>query len=656
MQQAPSLSRRLRALCLLALMPASAVAMPSPGDLTSLELEQLMAMEVSGITGRVGSYVQSPAAVWVISSEDIHRSGYRSIADILRMAPGLQVARRNAQDYTVTSRGFSGDKLQVLVDGRSVYSPLQSQVFWDVLDTYLEDIARIEVIRGPGATIWGANAVNGVINIVTKPAADSAGVHLHGGGGSEERAFGGFRAGGKVNGWGHGRLYAQARERDSSAFPDGTDYTDGLRQVQAGGRLDGSLGSLGALTITGDIYSAHNNFALLPMPGDATTEGTAEGRNFGLRWAAGHRDGGETVSSFYYDGYDRLLPGVYEESRDTFDLSVQQNFAASGRHRVTAGLGTRTTHDRTGPQVLLFFDPESVTRSTYSAFVQDEIGLGDWSLVLGTKLEHNDFTGLEWQPGVRLGWSPTPSLYSWAAVSLATRTPNRLESDIQFTCTGNPLIDSQVDPLGQCSGPGDTVPLGNPDQESEQLVAYEWGIRSQFNDRLFGDLALFFNDYRELSSLGSEGRFTNDLEAESYGGELTLSWEPVSRLTIQPFYGFLKIDARRSGPNGTSRSVAALEGGSPQQRVGLRVNWQPLSSVTVSNFVRYVDRLEATDVPDYVAWNLRLGWHASPLMEFALNGQNLGDRSHAESGSNTAASQRAEIERAVFGEFTWRWQ
>lgn len=648
MTSMPMLARPFAAACLLAALPVA--ALPSPDDLTSLELEQLMAMEVSGITGRAGSYGQSPAAVWVITGEDIRRSAFRSLADILRLAPGLHVVRRNAQDYTVTSRGFGGDKLQVLVDGRSVYSPLQSQVFWDVLDTYLEDIARIEVIRGPGATIWGANAVNGVINIVTKSAGDTSGVHLHAGGGAEERAFGGFRAGGEIAGWGHGRLYAQGRERDSSAFSDGRDYPDGLRQVQAGGRLDGSLGRYGMLTVTGDVYSAKTDFALLPAPGAVASEGKAEGRNFGLRWTAGHPDRGETISSIYYDGYDRMLPGVYEESRDTYDVSVQQNFRPAGNHRLTAGIGSRTTHDRTGPQLLLFFDPESVTRSTFSAFLQDEIGLGAWSLVVGSKVEHNDYTGVEWQPGIRLAWNASEAHYTWAAVSRATRTPNRLESDIQFLCTGAPF-----DPPA-CSGVGDTIEIGNPDQKSERLIAYEWGLRSRLADGLLADLALFVNDYRDLSGVDAAVRYTNQVKAQSYGGEVSLTWEPGPSVTLSPFYALLKIDASRSGAGATEANIRSVEEGSPQQRAGLRAAWQATPTVTVSSFVRYVDRLRTPDVPAYVAWNLRLAWQPTPLMELALNGQNLGDRSHAEAGANTVTGERSEVERAVYGEFGWRWQ
>lgn len=645
---AVSAMHRLLLPALLAATPSFASAAPSPDDFTGLELEQLMALEVSGITGRSTSYVQSPAAVWVITGDEIRRSGFRSLADVLRLAPGVQVLRRNAQDYTVTSRGFGGDKLQVLVDGRSAYSPLQSEVFWDVLDTYFEDIARIEVIRGPGATVWGANAVNGVINIVTKSAGDTRGVHLHGGGGSEERAFAGFRAGGAIEGFGHGRLYAQGRERDSSARADGSDFADGQRKLQAGGRLDGFMGPLGALTITGDVYSSRTDFASPLSP--AQEEGKADGRNFGLRWTHVRPDFGETITSLYYDGYDRDLPGIYRESRDTYDLNLQQNFAPTGAHRFTAGVGARLTRDSTGNQLVLFFDPAEATRRIYSAFVQDEITLGRWSLVLGSKFENDKYTDLEVQPGVRLGWSVNEAVYTWAAISRAVRTPNRLERDIRFTCTGIPGVDP-----APCTMAGDVLEYGNPDLESETVLAYEWGIRSQLQPTLFADLATFYNDYRDLRSTDAVNAVIgNDLDAESHGAELALSWEPMASLSVQPFYNFIRIHARPTGDTATTASATALEDGTPRQRAGVRVHWQLLPTVSASSFVRYVDRIPNQRVPDYVAVNLRLGWHLTPLMELALIGQNLGDPSHPEAGANPAT--RSEVERAVFGELIWRWQ
>lgn len=626
---------------------APATASAGAEDLTALDLDQLMSMEVTGVTRRAGSYFKAPAAVYVLTGEDIRRSGVRTLADALRLVPGLQVLRSNAQSYTVTARGFGGDKLQVLLDDRSVYTPLTSTVFWDVFDTYVDDIARIEVIRGPGASVYGANAVNGVINIVTRPAGDSGGTHAFAGGGEEERAFGGFRSGGRIGEWGKGRAYVKARERDSTDRADGTEATDGQSQVQAGGRIDGTLGGLGALTVQGDLYEARLYSATLPVTGPADT--TADGRNLGARWTLDWSGGAQTVTSFYYDGYDRRIPTIYEESRDTFDLAVQHNLAEVGRNRITAGAGVRHTRDETGgPPLAIVFQPADVTHDTYSAFVQDELTAGRFNVVAGAKLEHNDFTGFEFQPSLRAGWAAADNVFTWASVARATRTPNRLDNDIGIACSG---VDS---PIVGCPGPGTVVSIGSPSFDSEQLIAYEWGLRLQPAAALVTDVALFFNDYADLRSTETGTRFANSIAAEAFGGEVSMGWEPADWVKLAAFYGYIKIDARRDPASTDATTVNTLENGTGQQSVGVRAGLQPLRALTADAFVRYVDNLPAQNVPNYTELNLRLGWSITPFLELALVGENLLDRSHPETGASAAT--RSEIPRSLFAELAWRWQ
>ena len=628
--------------------PTSAPAAPTASeDLTSLDLDQLMSMEVTGVTRRAGSYARSPAAIFVLTGEEIRRSGVRTIADALRLVPGLQVVRSNAQSYTVTARGFGADKLQVLLDDRSVYAPLTSTTFWDVFDTYIDDIARIEVIRGPGASVYGANAVNGVINIVTRPTGDSAGTHVFGGGGEEERSFGGFRAGGRVGDWAKGRVYAKARERESTDRANGTEVSDGQSQVQAGGRIDGSLGRLGSLTLQGDIYSARLYSA--PFPPTSTVDTDASGRNLGARWNYDWSSGAQTQTNLYYDGYDRVIPTIFQESRDTWDFNLQHNFADIGPNRITLGTGARVSRDQTGgPPLLIVFQPADATRRTYSAFLQDELNLGSFSVVAGGKLEHNDFSGTEFQPGVRVGWSVTDSLFTWGSVARATRTPNRIDHDTGIVCTG---VDT---PIVGCPGAGTVLPVGSKSFDSEKLIAYEWGLRMQPTATLLTDLSLFFNDYSKLRS--SEGGlvFANNIDAEGFGGELSVGWEPFDWLKLNAFYGYLQVDARKDPSSTDATSVNTLENGTGQQSVGLRLGLEPISTLTVDSFLRFVDNLPAQNIPHYIELNLRLGWAVTPFLELSLVGENLLDASHPETGASAAT--RSEIPRSVFGEFSWRWQ
>lgn len=628
------------------------VAPPAPAgsaaeDLTALDLDQLMSMEVTGVTRRTGSYFRSPAAIFVLTAEDIRRSGARTIADALRLVPGLQVLRTNAQTYTVTARGFGGDKLQVLLDDRSVYTPLTSTVFWDVFDIYVDDIARIEVIRGPGASVYGANAVNGVINIITRPAGDSAGTHAFVGGGEEERAFGGFRSGGRIGDWGHGRAYVKGRERDSTDRANGTEATDGQSHLQAGGRIDGSLGGLGALTVHGGLYESRLYSATFPPTGPADTD--AAGRNLGARWSYDWSGGAQTQTSFYYDGYDRRIPTIFEESRDTYDLSVQHNLAEFSGNRITTGFGARVSRDETGgPPLVLVFDPADATRRTYHGFLQDEVTLGRFTLVAGGKVEHNDFSGTEVQPGVRLGWNARDDVFTWASVSRATRTPNRLDHDTGIVCTG---VDT---PIVGCPGAGTVIAVGSDAFDSEKLAAFEWGLRLQPAAALVTDLALFFNDYDELRSTESGFRFSNSVEAQSYGGEFNIGWEASHWLKLNAFYGYLKIDARRDEGSTDTTTVNTLENGTGQQSAGLRLGLRPASTLTVDSFLRFVDNLPAQKTPHYTELNLRLGWALTPLVELSFVGENLLDASHPESGANAAT--RSEIPRSLFAELAWRWQ
>lgn len=653
--------------------PPAKPAAESGTDLTELPIEALMDLqvEVTSVFKRAVPLQEAPAAVFVLSGDAIRRSGVRTIADALRMVPGLLVVRITAQSYVVTARGFPGEKLEVFIDGRSVYTPLTSVVFWDVLDTYLPDIERIEVARGPGSilTLWGANAMNGVVNIVTKSAARTDGTQISGGGGNEEKSFGAVRSGGRVGDSAHARLYAQHRNRDSTlcgantaACMRGQEAPDAQHQTTVGFRSDWDYAAARSLSASGDLYREEAGTVSAASSAQSVQKATEQGgSNLTLHWNADLEQDGKLAVIAYYAHYRRELPELFLESRDTYDLELEHRLPLSERNLFTWALGARSTHSETGgPPLLAIFDPASRTLNTYAASLQDQVRLfNGFELTLGSKFEHNDFTGFEVQPGIRLGWKLSDDAYTWASVARAVRTPNQLEDGLLIYCTAFQAS------LGFCSPAGSTVPRGNRDLKSEKLIAYEWGLRLSPDPGLTGDLAAFFNDYSELRSNESSpapfGKFGNSLSARTWGGELTLGWQPAEWLGVRAFYNLLKMNVRREAGSTDARSEYALENGSPRQSGGLRLSLQPRGNVSIDSFVRYVDPLPATATPAYTELNTRLAWKPWPALELALVGENLLDPHHPESGSVPSArqpQQRAanELQRSLFAEFRWSWQ
>lgn len=656
----------LAALALAAPPPAAAAAEAlalADQDFTELTLQELLDVQVTSVSKHAEPLRRAAAAITVLTGEDLRRTGARTLAQALRLVPGIQVHRTNAHSYAVTSRGFSGDKLEVLLDGRSVYSPLTSTVFWDVLDTSLNDVDRIEVIRGPGGTLWGANAVNGVINIVTRHSRDTVGNTLRAGGGQEERAYAVFRGGSKLGDAGHARFFAKALERDPSVQRGGEPSFDRQRLALAGFRSDWTLAPAHELTVAADYHHGREETESLdPNVFARAEDARLSGASLLARWTHRRPDGGELSAQAYYDGYRRDVPGVFADRRDTGDVQFQQRFTlASLGTAITWGAGYRVSHDDTGgPPRAIIFDPASRALETYNLFVQAQRALGEGGeLTVGSKFEHTDQTGFEAQPGVRLGWALGEHAFTWGAVSRAVRLPNRLDEDVAIFC--QPPLDGV---LG-CT-PGTTVRIGNPDIDSEKLVAYEWGLRAWSDRDLTVDVAAFYNTYTDLRSTESTpppvGSFENKLAADSYGAELAVAWSPRAWLRVRPFYAFLDIDADPDADSTDANTPRNLEGGSPRHSAGLHLGLMPRRDVTVDAFLRHVGELERQQVPDYTEMNLRLGWRPLPSLELALVGADLLHESHAEAGSapsNTNPSPPPpafELERAIWLDVTWGWQ
>ncbi|MFN7140717.1 MAG: TonB-dependent receptor plug domain-containing protein, partial [Limisphaerales bacterium] len=474
---------------------SSAQELTSP-DLTELSLTDLLNVEVTTVSRAAEPLSQAPAAITVIKGEDIRRTGATTIPDALRLAPGLQVAQVDAHTWAISARGFNdvfANKLLVMIDGRTVYSPLFSGVFWDVQDTLLEDIDRIEVIRGPGAALWGANAVNGVINIITKDARDTHGVLLSAGTGTEELGFGHVRYGAKLSENASARVYAKYFNRDNARLLDGSAANDHWEMFRGGFRLDWQPGDPNLLTFQGDAYvgtlDQTYNVPTFTPPFTAllADDIEAHGGNILGRWTHTFSSDSEMIWQLYFDQSVRNTP-VFQEERVTADLDFQHHFILGERQRITWGGGYHRTDDEAGNTLSVALIPEERGLNLYSAFIQDEIQIihDKLALTLGSKFEHNDFTGFEIQPNARIAWTPLTNAVLWGAVSRAVRTPSRAEHDIIINPPGAP--------------PGSASLFGNRNFDSEDLIAYEIGFRSQPTTRMTWEIATFYNDYDNLRS------------------------------------------------------------------------------------------------------------------------------------------------------------
>ena len=598
----------------------------------------------------------------VITREAIRRSGATTLADALRLAPGLQVARINASQWAVGSRGFASRlsrSLLVLIDGRSVYTPLFAGVYWEAQDVLLEDVDRIEVIRGPGGTLWGANAVNGVINIVTRGARATPGLFAQAGLGSEERGFGSLRYGGSLGSTGAFRVYGKYSDRDPSFHTDGREF-DPWSLGQGGFRADWERPA-GAFTLQGDAYAARIgeriSVTTYTAPFLQTFERKSEvsGGNLLGRWQHPFPSGAELSLQTYYDHTTRDQPN-FRESRHTFDLDAQHRMNLAARHDVLMGVGYRASRGATSGPETVAFDPATRTDHLVTGFVQDEIGLRgqELRLTVGLKVERNNYSGFELQPGLRLLWSPGRRQSVWASVSRAVRTPSRLEHDLALTAVLDPR------------GPVFARVLGNTGFESEKAVVYELGYRTQPVSRLALDAAAFYNRYHDLSSIearaafqeGSPPRtvvpflFLNGLEGRSYGAEVTADFQAGSRCRLFGAYSYLRFELQRK-PGSADMSSEAAEGNSPRHQLQLRAAFELPGRSTLDGLLRRSSELPNQRLAAYTSLDLRLAWRATDRLELAVVGQNLLDDHHAEFVPSPAA--RTEIERGVYFEAALRW-
>ena len=650
-------------------------------DLTLLPPERLLEIDVYSPSKRAEKLSEASAAITVLTQDDIVRSGATSTPEVLRLVPGLDVAQVDAEQWAISARGFNdifANKLLVLQDGRSLYTPLFSGVFWNVQDTFMEDIDRIEVIRGPGASLWGANAVNGVINITTKSAGDTQGLLLTGGGGSLERAFGGVRYGDKLADDLYFRLYGKYFDREDSVFPNGQTADDAWQKGQAGFRLDWdkSETSGNLLTLQGDIYRSIGNqtfntfapnnppfySAIIHQDNYRTTGGNVLARlthSFSNPSDAG-ADPSELKLQFYYDRSEQDTI-IFKEQRDTFDFDFQHQFSIGWWNHIVWGAGYRSSEDHLGNTPTISFYPGSQTTELFNAFAQDEITLlpERLRLTVGAKVEHNDYTGDEFQPSGRLLWTPTAHQTIWGAISRAVRTPSRAEESVVLN---EPLTPNVVSIYG------------NQNFQAEELLAYELGYRFEARKNITLDLALFYNVYNDLRS--QETGFSptqpvvspppppfppqwiptylaNGLAGDTYGLELAPTWEVTDWWRLQPAYSLLKMQLHAQPGSSDTTSAAFLEGSSPQQQVSLRSLMDLPHHLTFDWTLRYVDQLPGFNIPGYFALDLRVAWRPTSGVELALVGQNLLNAHHAEFAPTFIGTQRTDVPASFYGQLTW---
>ncbi|MBT8207633.1 MAG: TonB-dependent receptor, partial [Acidimicrobiia bacterium] len=480
------------ALVLLVGIPPDAAARAGDAaeDLTELSLEQLLEVEITTVSKRPESAFRAAAAVFVLTAEDIRRSGARSLPDLLRLVPGVHVARTNSSTWAISARGFNGsaaNKLQVLIDDRSVYTPLTSGVFWDVQGVSIEEIDRIEVVRGPGATLWGANAVNGVINVITKRAEEPGG-YLSASVGTEERATLDAAWSGRLDSGARYRVSARHISRDAGELPAGGSARDDWDLSRGAFRLDGDRTKEVEWVLSGEIYDGSSDGVVnRTLPGPpfqvSTLESTSlSGGHLLGRWQHESDSGRDTSVRAYLERSDRQIPEFFGEVRTTLDLEIQQTVTLKDRHQLVYGLGYRVSSDDVSNSFTISWDPRNRDFEIFSAFIQDEIrsAEGKFALTLGSKFEHHEFTGLEVQPNVRFAWETTEATALWASVSRAVRTPSRLDHDARFNALVQPGEPPSILAL-----------VGNDGFDAEELIAVEAGFRIRPSAGVQVDLAAF---------------------------------------------------------------------------------------------------------------------------------------------------------------------
>jgi iron complex outermembrane recepter protein len=652
-----------------------AQAPQSAPDVTSISLEDLMNMEVTSVSKRAQKLADAAAAVFVITQDDIRRSGATSIPEALRLAPGLEVARIDENKWAIGSRGFNGrfdNKLLVLIDGRSVYTPLFSGVYWNVQDVVLEDVDRIEVIRGPGATMWGANAVDGVINIITKQAKLTQGGLATTEAGDEERNAETARYGGKAGDDVYYRAYTKYSDWEPSIGANGENGSDGWHALRGGFRVDSSPTRVDSLTIQGDIY--HSDFGetltlpTLTAPYSTTfpNDGDYNGGNVLAHW--NHAFARSSTSlQMYYDNTNIADNSLFTDHEGVYDIDFQHDLHVGDSQELIWGLGYRSIQDSNGSSETVSLQPVHSSLNQFSAFLQDELSLFDRRLrvTIGSKFEHNDFTGFEVEPNVRFVGILSKNQSVWAAISRAVRTPALTEEGLRL----NEAVVPPGAPPFNSPLPVVEAIFGSNQFKSEDLLAYEVGYRVQATSTLSADIATFYNNYTNLRSAEPGTPFvegsptptdlvvpftaSNKMSGGTYGAELFTDWRVIPKWRLQASYSFLQMNIEKNSDS-LDPTPDNPDGESPRHQWYVRSSLDLPKHLEQDVTVRYVDQLSSLSIPSYYSLDAHIGWKPIEPLELSLGGENLLNQQHLEFIPEFINTMPTEVRRTVSGTIRWR--
>jgi iron complex outermembrane recepter protein len=670
----------LGATALITPRPARAQTTGSGSSLEALKtesVEDLMNIEVTSVSKEPEKLLDAPSAIQVITGDEIERSGYDSIPEALRLADNLEVAQKDTNDWEISARGFNanlGDKLLVLMDGRSIYSPLYAGVLWNVQDYLLADINRIEVISGPGGTLWGANAVNGVINITTKSAQDTQGLYLEEATGNELQDQTAARYGGVLAPNVYYRVYGEYTAQGSEVFGTGQGAGDSLRTTRTGFRVDSEASPLNLLTFQGDYYTGTQVLG-------AAGQGALNGANLLGRWS--HTgDDSDLSLQVYYDRTHIATPlaadaasppfvagfpaSALTDDLDTYDVDFQDHLHLGALNRFSWGLGYRYTHETDEDLNIIRFSPPALDQNLYSGFAQDEVALpDDWALTLGTKVEHNDYTGYEWEPSVRLQWDFAPKQMLWLATSRAVRTPSRYDRDLQVLTGLQNAPAPFVFPAYYLDG--------SKAFTSETEMAYELGYRAHLADQVSASVSTFYNDYNDLRSTANTPTtatypfpfpvvFGNNLEADTYGLEFSTDYQALDWWRLHAGYDLLRENVRPK-PGQVDATGSLNETADPRNQFSVRSSMDLPHGLDFEAGLRWVDKLildssptngpVAGIVPSYFELDCRLGWQVTKQLDLSLVGQNLLHAYHQEYGFPSPTQE--DIEREFYAKAEWRY-
>ncbi len=654
-----------------------------------MSLEDLMDVTVTSMSKRAQALQETAAAVHIVTGEDIRRSGATCIPEALRMVPGLMVAQNNAGIWSVSSRGrgfnpIFENKLLVLIDGRSVYSPVYSGVFWETIDVVMEDIDRIEIIRGPGTSVWGTNAVNGIINIITKSAADTQGLMASVLYGTAEKGTGALRHGGKFGEDNSYRIFTKYRHLDETEDIDGNDIPGELESALWGFKTDIKPDQRSVLTLQGDITSG-NIDGTLTYPdmstNPATTVESINNSDLLLGNVMAHysreldKDSNISVQSYY--SHDDRDGRAYSVAIDTMDLDFQHQFSPLENHAAQWGLGYRLTSvSANSDENAVVFGRNERSDDLFSAFLQDEISFldGKWILTLGSKFEHNEQTGLEILPSARLLWHVTEQHALWGAISRSVRTPSIAEQDIIYHIDGRTVQSLAEVPPGSgnyvpVSIPVRTSLLGDADLDSEAILVYELGHRFTPSTKFLVDTSIYLAQGDNILSAArsatqptqleimqqlAQNGFTqndintnNDEKANMYGLEVSATWTPLDRWKLQGWYAYYEDDYDYDG-DGLDNFESMYGDISPRHQFFLRSSISMPHDTELDIMSRYVSELPGLDIPDYATIDARLGWHVSDKVEISLVGKNLFEPNHQESRTDIVYGSAATVERSCY--------